>query len=281
MTGTNLMIGLPEAGKTTFLAALWHVVDSNEVPGSLVLDKFHSDREYVQRLRDAWIKFQTVDRTLGGSISSVSMSLRERNGSESQELVFPDVSGEAFTAQLIERSMRRDFAELVQSAQGVLLFVAPRAIRPGLRIDEVDKVLGATKTDGQSSAEPAPVPWDASFVPTQVQLVELLQFIDTVSGGAEYRLGVVISAWDQAMRFKKNPAEWLASELPLLAQYLEANDIRHPHKVFGISAQGGSLEKDLASLTKHHKQSERIIVDCGDGKATNDITMPIRWISSP
>lgn len=280
MARTSLMVGLPEAGKTTFLAALWHVVDTREVPGSLVLDKLHSDREYVQRLRDSWVKFKPVDRTRAGSISPVSMLLKEPNGSDSQEVVFPDVSGEAFTAQLTDRSMRRDIVNLVQSAQGVLIFIRPRSIRPGTRIDEVDKILGKAEIESENLEKPVETPWDSSLVPTQVQLVELLQFIDVTGSETNYRVGVVVSAWDQVLPSKKTPTAWLSSELPLLAQYLEANVVRHPYKIFGVSAQGGSLEKDLVALAKHHKQSERIIVDCGDGKATNDITLPIRWLLS-
>ena len=38
------MIGLPETGKTTFLAALWYVVKHHdEVSGALALDKLNGD----------------------------------------------------------------------------------------------------------------------------------------------------------------------------------------------------------------------------------------------
>ena len=43
MEGSNVshvMIGLPETGKTTFLAALWHVIRNHEaVPGALRLER--------------------------------------------------------------------------------------------------------------------------------------------------------------------------------------------------------------------------------------------------
>ena len=44
-----LMAGLPGTGKTTFLAALWHVAKSHEVEGSMRLEKREGDQEYLNR----------------------------------------------------------------------------------------------------------------------------------------------------------------------------------------------------------------------------------------
>jgi hypothetical protein len=44
-----LMLGLPKAGKTTFLAALWHVLKPGEIPGSLLMGPREGDQEYLNR----------------------------------------------------------------------------------------------------------------------------------------------------------------------------------------------------------------------------------------
>ena len=41
----HLMMGLPQAGKTTFLAAMWHVLCGDDVNGALKLVRFTGDRE--------------------------------------------------------------------------------------------------------------------------------------------------------------------------------------------------------------------------------------------
>lgn len=38
MNANHTIIGMPNSGKTTFLAALWHLVTSGEVKSSLALD---------------------------------------------------------------------------------------------------------------------------------------------------------------------------------------------------------------------------------------------------
>lgn len=59
-----LMIGLPQTGKTTFLAALWHVVKNlHEVPGALSLKKLQGDQEHLNRICDNWLEFKQVART--------------------------------------------------------------------------------------------------------------------------------------------------------------------------------------------------------------------------
>jgi stage III sporulation protein SpoIIIAA len=50
----QLIIGLPETGKTTFLAALWHVVTSEEVNESLRLERLHGDSKYLNEISAKW-----------------------------------------------------------------------------------------------------------------------------------------------------------------------------------------------------------------------------------
>src|SRR5258708_2938371 len=60
-----LMAGLPETGKTTFLAALWHVAKSHEVSGSMRLERREGDQEYLNNIANAWSKCAELVRTPG------------------------------------------------------------------------------------------------------------------------------------------------------------------------------------------------------------------------
>lgn len=278
MPKAHLVIGLPGAGKTSFLAALWHIVDRQEVAGSLILEKLQDDRGYVQTIRTAWVGLQEVGRTPGGSISPISMWLKESTAAAAQEIVFPDVSGEAFDAQLVDRVFRSDFAALAREASGVILFIHPAAVTPGERIELAQKVMAGIQPSPKSATDQPGGGWDVSKVPTQAKLVELLQFLDT-SSDSNYPISVVISAWDLASKLRLTPAAWLSGNLPLLGQYLAAHEYKHHHKIYGISAVGGSLETETARLKKL-RPFERISVDTGDGKPGHDITLPIKWLIS-
>ena len=47
MTERALLVGLPESGKTTFLAALWHIIASGDVNESLVLGAAGPSMEHL------------------------------------------------------------------------------------------------------------------------------------------------------------------------------------------------------------------------------------------
>ena len=93
-------------------------------------------------------------------------------------------------------------------------------------------------------------------------------------------LGVVISAWDCVKDEQLNPSAWVEHRLPLLWQFLKAND-RIVERYFGISAQGAELEH--AGEIREESQrsgrcSDRITVVQEDLSESHDITEPIRWL---
>ena len=79
----QLVIGLPSSGKTTFIAALWHTVTNDEVPGALKLEKLHGDSKHLNAIKSAWIKCCPVDRTIS-SDEIVSMRLTHPDNNESE-----------------------------------------------------------------------------------------------------------------------------------------------------------------------------------------------------
>ena len=58
-----LMLGLPESGKTTFLAAVWHVIMSGEVDEALQLSKVGPHTLYLNEIRKRWLAGEELDKT--------------------------------------------------------------------------------------------------------------------------------------------------------------------------------------------------------------------------
>jgi Double-GTPase 1 len=120
-----LMVGLPETGKTTFLAALWHVAKSHEVPGSLRLEKREGDQEYLNNIANSWSKCAELIRTPGEGEMGVAILLRDPDTSRVVRLSIPDMSGELYKTQWESRSCTSEFADLVSEAGGCLFFLHP------------------------------------------------------------------------------------------------------------------------------------------------------------
>lgn len=284
-TAANLLfMGLPGSGKTTFLAALWHVLDDRSSETRLRLQGLSADRAYLHQITTDWQACSQVQRTSLEHEQLVVLSLA--SGTTDFELTVPDLSGEAFEQQLRDRKIAVGHHENIQRATGFVLFVHPR-VKEGTRLTysrQLSAVLHgapAQPTVAGGSASPSVTePWSIEKLPTQVALVELLQFA-LESAARKVRVAVVISAWDlvEKASFTGTPHEYLAREMPLLRQFLESNDDRLEHTVFGVSAQGGDITVDeqKKALLDLDDALKRIRVLHGH-EAGQDITKPIAWL---
>ena len=55
-----MMMGLPGSGKSTFLAALWHQLESTEIPTAFIAERLQPDREYLNKIREKWLEFEEI-----------------------------------------------------------------------------------------------------------------------------------------------------------------------------------------------------------------------------
>jgi hypothetical protein len=284
-TSTNLVfVGLPGSGKTTFLAALWHVLDDRNSQTSLTIKGWSVDRTYLNQIAADWQACAQVQRTKLEPEQVVVLSLASAAGT-TFDLTVPDLSGEAFEQQLVERKIVVTHHENLRQATGLVLFIHPR-VKEGTQLTysrQLNSILDgappATKAPGSSTVPGAIVPWSIEKLPTQVALVELLQFaLESIT--KRVRIAVVISAWDLVEKtFVGAPHEYLAREMPLLRQFLESNDDLLEHTVFGVSAQGGDITvvEQKEALLNLDDAMKRIKVLHGT-EASQDITKPIAWL---
>lgn len=273
-----LMVGLPGTGKTTFLAALWHVVKSNEVSGSLQLEKREGDQEYLNRIADQWSKCTELERTpLGDELESTVLLCDPANGGVVR-LRIPDMSGELFRSHWEARKCTIPFKELVCQAEGCLLFIHPEKVTGTLWIADANAIYeqwaGGESEEGDEVEKTDGIGWEASNTPTQVQLVEQLQFLTELTGRG-LRLVVIVSAWDLIAE-NVTPSEWVEQQLPLLWQFLQANPTQFHSCIMGVSAQGGKTT-NAVTLLEYLNASDRIRIHAPDVQG-NDITHPIRWL---
>jgi hypothetical protein len=113
------------------------------------------------------------------------------------------------------------------------------------------------------------------MLPTQAKLVELLQFLLELVD-QRLRVAVVVSAWDLVAEVGQPPREYVSGRMPLLRQFLDANDDVVDHAVFGVSAQGGTIPDDKSKLLELDSL-KRIGVFHGS-ESDHDITRPLAWL---
>lgn len=274
-----LFIGLPGSGKTTFLAALWHVLNDRSSATSLRLARLSGDRTYLNQITKEWRECSQVPRTNLQTEQIVVLHL-DGDGFGAFDLSIPDLAGEAFKQQLTDRRMSRHHDAFVQEATGVMLFLHPD-VQKGAQLTaacRLEAALGGTLEGGSLISSPgATTAWSPEVVPTQVKLVELLQFL-LERAQRKLRVAVVVSAWDLVDELGA-PHEFVSRELPLIHQFLDANDDLVEHSVFGVSAQGGDItvESEKRTLLGLDDALKRIKVRQGQDTG-QDITKPIAWL---
>lgn len=289
MTERSIVIcGFPESGKTTYLAALWHLVTARTDAITLRFQSLNSgDNSHLNTIARRWVDGLTQMHTEISNNQLVSMNLVD-DAERPLRLTFPDLSGESYRQMFEERECEPSVAEILSNGKGMLFFVhADRIRQPQL----------VTTMMAQSQALGTPIPpnqyvsWSPRLAPTGIQIVELLQLLRLKPLNVSFRrMAIVLSAWDKVADEGRTPKEFLAERLPLLDQYLESAADEWEWRVYGVSAQGADYEKEnetlnaaqtarLEQIRSLDEPATRIKVVFKETES-HDLTEPISWLMS-
>jgi hypothetical protein len=275
-TQYHSILGLPRSGKTTFLAALWHLIDAGEVATKIVLDKLVGDHAHLNMIVEAWRRCEEVPRTSMAAETKVTIHVHVLASGQKVVLGFPDLSGESFEEQFAARACASDYVEGFRHPGGILLFVNANRPSDGMTLAEIGPAIAVTDEPAEHELERE---WTAELVPEQVRLVDLLQFLlRPPFVRRQRRLVVVVSAWDVVLEPKPTPEQWLARELPLLHQFLTNNPESFDVRVYGVSAQGGDVTGEQRTALARQTPSRRIRC-VGPDADRNDLTAPLVWLT--
>lgn len=276
-----VVMGLPGSGKTTYLAALWHLVSEGEIDSKLQYVSLRAGNvDHLHEIATRWREARKQERTAQSGDKLVSMIL-QAEGAPPQTVTFPDVAGEAFSQMWEQRECDETIASWLK-APGVLLFVhVDKCAVPKWVIDE--KLL--LEDMGVEREEEEVVDWSPSLAPTQVQLTDLLQSMQShpLDIGPR-RIAIILSAWDKAAGRRLTPEQYLAKRMPLFSQFLDHGlDREWKVQIYGVSAQGGDYDDENSSLPEAERlrevdlPSKRIRVAYAGGES-HDLTEPLQWL---
>jgi len=294
MASNFVIMGLPASGKTTFLAALWHLVEAEETTSRLKLDKYEGDLSYLNRIAQAWRTFQKVPRTSQVGDVNVTIHLADRETEAKGAALFPDLAGETFDGQVEARRCRPEFVEAVANDDGILFFITADLKGEGMSVLELNSLmptddvglLGADIAENRGEQEQAPPvamdEWAPKKIPAQVRVVQILS--DLLRPPFEpklRRLAIIISAWDLTDGSGLEPQAWLNTHMPLVSQFLRSNEASFIYRAYGVSAQGVNLENRAAvdQMAEQPVPSRRIRV-VGPKEDGHDLTAPLVWLMS-
>jgi hypothetical protein len=289
MTGASLcVVGLPESGKTTYLAALWEVISHPDSRRTFGLQRMPVNRKYLISIHRRWLRGEEAiktkdDESFRGKspeVQRVTLALYSSSG-EPFDLQVPDLAGEAFNEAWEMRRWPRVLQKAAESADALLVFVNPQMVVFPTSIAYLNQMI-ATESEGSgdsdSEASIHQTKWDPASSPTDVKLTDVTGRMFTGREIEALPVAVVVSAWDKISPSELEPELWLKVNLPMFYQFLVTNPETFPSRCFGVSAQGGDFksETDLAELRKRDPVKRPFIRS--DGETSNDLTLPIKWI---
>ena len=281
------ILGLPAAGKTSYLAALAYSLEQTDIQTKFRWDKFTENHQYLALLAETWARGEKVPRTnpgIGMQQDRLCLQLKDDEGQIFQ-VIFPDLSGEIFQAQYRSREIDEELAEQIVNCGGVMLFINPENIQEPELISELPAHIREEVSPDQSSQES--VKQDSAKAisteptPTAVELVVLLQdilFLVEDKNDISMPFVVVVSAWDVIEDYQ-DPEQLVKERLPLLWQYLHTHRNQLKASYYGVSAQGGRLDSEEEAEQLLEKNGampvERILVVNPTGEQSHDITSPL------
>src|SRR5712691_6303317 len=138
-----MIVGLPGSGKTTFLAAMWHLINAGEIKPKLIVDKLIGDHKHLNSIVEAWRRCEELPRTSIAAETVVTIHARVSGSEDSVVLEFPDLSGESFRHFVSARSCSKAFFNEYDGADGILLFINADRATEGLTIVDFVQILEA------------------------------------------------------------------------------------------------------------------------------------------
>lgn len=276
----QLIVGMPSSGKSTFIAALRHLLVADETATALQLVKLSDEESHVNALEDKWLSCREIERTKPATEGWVEFTVRNRKTGTESVLAIPDLRGETFEQPLCTGRCVKSLYEAVGNSDAILLFTnADRPDDAGLISDLNDMHENRDTPDtAQNNSKAAPrSQFKPEDMPEEVKIIEFLQMANRRPLQArKRRIGIVISAWD-VVSSDVEPTQWFGEHRPMLDQFLANNADLWETRIYGVSAQGGKLPRDREILTRIRKPSQRIIL-VGDETLAHDLTSPLSWL---
>lgn len=242
-----LIVGLPSAGKSTYIGAFWAIEKDGGTGHKLTCKEYPSDTTYLDALKKSWLEQTVVKRTVNVEPQDIRLKLHSEATGNELELHIPDFKGEAFQ-RILSNNVMEKVTEWCNNADSILYFI--KYAKEDILQDELPDASAEQNMAEQDTHQKESAIMRVEDISEWTQNVMLLKYLHSQVGG-KTPLSICFSAWDKVNT--EQPIEsWVKSKHPFLYNFIQ----HHFSKVkyYGISAQG--LEYDDEKFDEYQRLTE-------------------------
>lgn len=265
-----LIAGLPNAGKTTYIAALNGAIQTGG-DTSLSYAGKSSELQYVNKVTRQWLEGKVVDHSTDDEPKYINWPLKKKNN-DVITITIPDMKGEMYQ-DIINNDFNDGLAEFCKGASGIFFFIND-IVKPVLKehVQNIVSERDASHT-GDNQKEENIVSLSIDKVNDVVKAILVLKYLRNMIG--DVRLAVAVSSWDTIAPTFANIEEYMKSECSALYNYVRYHFT--DYKFYGISAQGLNYDEHIGSLDKITVGGNRAYVFTTE--KVYDLSIPLDYLT--
>ena len=260
------LVGLPDSGKSTALAALWFSVKerSQACDWYLTNSDIPDNASRWSTLRDLWLQGKALKRTEHKpSPEMMKLKLTSHEGDKKLTITVPDIAGEDYEKLYESGLFPKIHSERLVKSEHLVFFVHVNDYDHPVVIHAPHEQSNHTEKNESEIQE-----WKPGKMHPGSKIIAILRGIKQLRGGVFPKITVVLTAWDLIPE-NSSPEEILNQRFPLLAQYLRTN---FEFDLLGLSSQGCDYDDQKPLEGVDLDEIERITVTTSKGEIHNDIT---------
>lgn len=263
-----IIAGLPNAGKTTYIAALNGLIRGN-TEFSLVSNGVSKEQAYLNKITDKWLQCKEVLRSTEDTPLLIDFPLLRKDDGVAFSIEIPDVMGEIYE-DIIRNDFNNEFEQYCKGASGIFFFI--NNMEDLLLKEEAKNAVGDTITENTESQNTDEIVITSDRMTSMVKNILVLKYLRQTIGNV--RLVVAVSSWDKEETRFDNIEDYFTKKCPALYNYICYHFTEF--KLYGISAQGADYRDGTNNLEEKMDKNERAYVF--DSERHNDLSLPLVYL---
>ncbi|KAA6332730.1 hypothetical protein EZS27_018789 [termite gut metagenome] len=264
-----LIVGLPNAGKSTYIGAFWAIEKDGDTGHKLTCKEYPSDTTYLDALKKNWLEQTIVGRTVNIEPQEIHLKLHSETTENTLDLHIPDFKGEAFQ-HILSNNIMEKVVKWCGQTDCILYFI--KYAKEDILQDEVPQ----TSVVSESQAEPVrkePMTMQIKDVSEWIQNIMLLKYLHTQVVN-DIPLVICISAWDKVDTVLSIES-WIKSNHPFFYNFIQHHFTNV--KYYGVSAQGLEYKDEKIDEYQRLTELKQRAYIYTDNKS-HDITEPFDFL---